>query len=79
MKTNQITLGKTRLAPFAPTEGAYFTSSIARLTAENVQLEAEYEACEDASRCKQIAREQNYIENRISFLRNSLNEMYLLR
>ena len=80
MTTNHtIRLGNTPLAPCAPSDGGYFTKSISRLTEENVRLEAEYEACDDDKRCKAIAREQNYNENRIAFLRESKAEMYQLR
>lgn len=78
MKTT-IRLGNAPLAPCSPSYGGYFTQAISRLTEENVRLEADYQACNDERRCKAIAREQNYNENRISFLRESLSEMYQLR
>ena len=72
-------MNNTPLAPCTPTCGGYFINSIARLTAENVRLAAEYEACGYDKRCKQIAREQNYNENRIESLRSSMSDMYALR
>lgn len=70
---------KTNLAPFAPSNFGFFTNQIAKLTAENNELEKQYLLETDEAECKRIARLQNRNENRINRLKDSLAEGYSLR
>ena len=69
MKTNEANIEVSRL-----TIGGVITRMIDSLSAEIVQLETRYWAAEDEAEAKQIAREQNRLENKLNRIKEEQAE-----